>query len=53
MKTEDRKNILEDLIHIATLSENLYLQRELENIQEIIKTTADNFELGSTLRRLL
>ena len=53
MKTEDRKNILEDLIHLASLTENLYLQRELEKIQELIKTNPNDFELGSILRKIL
>ena len=53
MKTEDRKNILEDLIHLASLTDNLYLQRELEKIQELIKETTNDFELGSILRKIL
>ena len=53
MKTEDRKNILEDLIHLASLTDNFYLQRELEKIQEIIKATPNDFELGSILRKIL
>lgn len=53
MKTEGRKNILDDLIHLTSLTDNLYLQRELEKIQEIIKATPNDFELGSTLRKIL
>lgn len=53
MKTEDRKNILEDLAHLASLTENIYLQRELEKIQEIIKENPNDFELGSILRKIL
>lgn len=53
MKTEERKNVLEDLIHLSKLSDNLYLQRELEKIQEIIKTTPNDFDLGEKLRKLL
>ena len=53
MKTEDRKNILEDLIHLASLTENLYLQRELEKIQELINITPNYYVLGETLKRIL
>ena len=53
MKTEGRKNILDDLIHLTSLTDNLYLQRELEKIQEIIKATPNDFELGSILRKIL
>jgi len=53
MKTEDRKNILEDLAHLASLTENLYLQRELEKIQELINITPNDFQLGSILRKIL
>lgn len=50
---ENRKNILEDLIHLISLTDNLYLQRELEKIQEIIKDTPNNYELGEIIRKIL
>jgi len=53
MKTEERKNILEDLIHLSSLGDNTYLQRELEKIQEIIRTTPNDFDLGEKLREIL
>ena len=50
---ENKTAILEDLIHLATLSENLYLQRQLEMIQEIVRVTTNDFELGQKLRKIL
>lgn len=50
---EERKNILEDLIHLTSLSDNLYLQRELEKIQQIIKDTPNDSHLGAKLRKIL
>lgn len=52
MKTE-RKNILEDLIHLCSLTDNLYLQRELEKIQEIVRTETNDSVLGEKLRQIL
>lgn len=49
----ERKNILEDLIHLASLSDNLYLQKELEKIRQIIKGTPNDFDLGGKLRKIL
>ena len=45
--------ILEDLIHLTTLSDNLYLQRQLEMIQEIVKSESNDMLLGEKLRKLL
>ena len=45
--------ILEDLIHIISLTDNLYLQRQLEMIQEIVRVTTNDFELGQKLRKIL
>ena len=50
---ENKTAILEDLIHLATLSENLYLQRQLEMIQEIVKLESNDMLLGEKLRRIL
>ncbi len=53
MKTESRKNVLDNLIHLSKQTENLYLQRELEKIQEIIRETTNDSELGEILRKIL
>ena len=45
--------ILEDLIHIISLTDNLYLQRQLEKIQKIVKLESNNMLLGEKLRKLL
>ena len=45
--------ILEDLIHIICLTDNLYLQRQLEKIQEIVKYESNDMLLGEKLRRIL
>lgn len=50
---ENKTQLLSDLIHLATLSENLYLQRQLEMIQEIIKLEGNDMLLGEKLRKLL
>lgn len=52
MKTE-RKNILGDAIHLVSLTDNLYLQRELEKIQEIVRTETNDQKLGEILRKIL
>ena len=52
MKTE-QTNLLSDLIHLASLSDNLYLQRKLEEIQEIVKENSNDFILGGLLRQIL
>ena len=53
MKTENRKNILEDAIHLVSLTENTYLKKELEKIQEIIRTEPNDAVLGELLRKIL
>ena len=45
--------ILEDLIHMISLTDNLYLQRQLEMIQEIVKLESNDMLLGEKLRKLL
>ena len=50
---ENKTELLSDLIHLATLSENLYLQRQLEKIQEIVKLESNDMLLGEKLRRIL
>ena len=45
--------ILEDLIPIISLTDNLYLQRQLEKIQEIVKLESNDMLLGEKLRRIL
>ena len=50
---ENKTEILSDLIHLVSLSENLYLQRQLEMIQEIVRVTTNDFELGQKLRKIL
>lgn len=45
--------ILDDLIHLVSLTDNLYLQRQLEKIQELIKATPNDFDLGGLLRKIL
>lgn len=50
---ENKTNLLENLTHLATLSENLYLQRQLEMIQEIVKLESNDMLLGEKLRRIL
>lgn len=50
---ENKTELLSDLIHLTTLSENLYLQRQLEMIQEIVKLESNDMLLGEKLRRVL
>lgn len=50
---ESRKNILEDILHILSLGENTYLQTEIKKIQQLIKDTPNNYELGEKLRKIL
>ena len=50
---ENKTELLSDLIHLTTLSENLYLQRQLEKIQKIVKLESNNMLLGEKLRRIL
>ena len=50
---ENKTNLLENLIHLATLTDNLYLQRQLEMIQEIIKLEGNDMLLGEKLRKIL
>ena len=50
---ENKTEILSDLIHLVSLSENLYLQRQLEMIQEIVKSESNDMLLGEKLRRIL
>lgn len=50
---ENKTNLLENLIHLATLTDNLYLQRQLEKIQEIVKLESNDMLLGEKLRRIL
>ena len=47
------KNLLSSLIHLVKLGDNLYLKRKLEQIQEIINTTPNNYDLGEKLRKVL
>lgn len=50
---ENKTELLSDLIHLTNLSENLYLQKQLEMIQEIIKLEGNDMLLGEKLRKLL
>ena len=50
---ENKTAILEDLIHIISLTDNLYLQRQLEMIQEIVKLESNDMLLGEKLRKTL
>lgn len=45
--------ILSNLILLSKQTDNLYLQRELEKVQKIIKTTHNDSILGEKLRRIL
>lgn len=53
MKIVNRKNLLQDWIHFVSLTENTYLLKQMKEVQEIIKTTPNSFELGEILRRIL
>ena len=48
-----KTELLSDLIHLVSLTDNLYLQRHLESIQELIKATPNDFDLGGLLRKIL
>lgn len=48
-----KSNILEDCIHLVSLTENTYLLKQLEYIKEIIKETPNDLELGQKLRKIL
>ena len=50
---ENKTSLLENLIHLANLSENFYLRRQLEKIQEIVKSESNDMLLGEKLRRIL
>ena len=52
-KMENKTSLLENLIHLANLSENFYLRRQLEKIQEIVKYEGNDMLLGEKLRKLL
>ena len=45
--------MLEDLIHLVSLSDNLYLLNRLKEIQDIIKEESNDMTLGEKLRRIL
>ena len=49
----NKTEILSDLIHLVSLSENLYLQRQLEKIQKIVKSESNDQKLGEKLRQIL
>ena len=48
-----KSNILEDCIHLVSLTENTYLLKQLEYIKEIIKYTPNYLELGQKIRKIL
>ena len=48
-----KSNILEDCIHLVSLTENTYLLKELKYIKQIIKETPNDLELGEKLRKVL
>jgi hypothetical protein len=48
-----KNNILEDCIHLVSLTENLYLLKQLEYIKQAIKETPNDLELGEKLRKIL
>jgi len=50
---ENKTELLSDLIHLVSLTDNLYLQRQLEGIQELMKRTPNDFDLGGLLRKIL
>ena len=50
---EMKNNILEDCIHLVSLTENTYLLKELKYIKQIIKETPNDLELGEKLRKVL
>lgn len=45
--------MISDLIHVVKQSDNLWLQRKLEEIEKILKEEPNDMVLGEKLRKLL
>ena len=50
---KNKELMLENLIHMVSLTHNDYLKKRLEEIKEIINTTTNNEELGIKLKKFL
>ena len=45
--------MIEDLIHLVSLTDNVYLQKQLELIQKTLLENPNDSTLGAKLRKLL
>ncbi len=45
--------LLSDLIHLVSLTDNLYVKNRLEEIQDIVNNEPNYYLLGEKLKRLL
>jgi len=45
--------MLNQLIHLVSLSDNIYLQRKLEEVQKILMETPNDVILGEKIRKYL
>jgi len=48
-----KNSILEECIHLVSLTENIYLLKKLKYIKQVIKETPNDLELGEKLRKIL